>query len=227
MAEILQKQANAQIDNDIQICGTVSGVAFTQNQRDEVRILGDKVGALAAHSGSHQTNYILLCSEPPNEVVSGKPIVATLMASHGKKCYLGNQDSFSGDYFFNQPLYIYNEEMNSVSETDIRIRKLTPKECAKLQGFPENWASNLGVANPTEELIQQNQNIFSIYAATIGNAGKKKTEKQIRKWLANPHSDTAEYTMWGNGVALPCVYFIMEGIVWHAAQGNAEYNLEI
>lgn len=32
-------------------------------------------------------------------------------------------------------------------------------------------------------------------------------------WCSDvPHSDTAEYKMWGNGVALPCVLYIMEGI---------------
>lgn len=35
-------------------------VAFTQNQRDELRLLGDKVGALSASHGTHQTNYIAL-----------------------------------------------------------------------------------------------------------------------------------------------------------------------
>jgi DNA (cytosine-5)-methyltransferase 1 len=36
----------------------VEPVAFTQNQRDEVRLLGDAAGALAAGGGSHQTNYV-------------------------------------------------------------------------------------------------------------------------------------------------------------------------
>jgi len=34
-------------------------VAFTQNQREEVRVLGDEVGALSASGGSHQTNYLM------------------------------------------------------------------------------------------------------------------------------------------------------------------------
>jgi DNA (cytosine-5)-methyltransferase 1 len=36
----------------------VEPVAFTQNQRDEVRLLGDTAGALAAGGGMHQTNYV-------------------------------------------------------------------------------------------------------------------------------------------------------------------------
>lgn len=32
-------------------------------------------------------------------------------------------------------------------------------------------------------------------------------------WCADvPHKDTPEYRMWGNGVALPCVLYVMEGI---------------
>ena len=27
-----------------------------------------------------------------------------------------------------------------------------------------------------------------------------------------PHSDSAEYKMWGNGMALPCVLYVIEGI---------------
>ena len=38
----------------------------------------------------------------------------------------------------------------------------------------------------------------------------------IVKWLKNPHSDSAEYKMWGNGVALPNVCFVLSGIVYYA-----------
>lgn len=50
------------------------------------------------------------------------------------------------------------------------VRRLTPQECAMLQGFPADWAADV------------------------------------------PHSDTAEYKMWGNGMALPCMLYIMEGL---------------
>ena len=38
--------------------------------------------------------------------------------------------------------------------------------------------------------------------------------RQIVKWLKTPYSDAAEYKMWGNGVALPCVWFVLSGIVF-------------
>jgi hypothetical protein len=34
-------------------------VCFQQNQREEVRLLGEKTGAIAANGGAHQTNYIM------------------------------------------------------------------------------------------------------------------------------------------------------------------------
>ena len=48
----------------------------------------------------------------------------------------------------------------------------------------------------------------------MGSAVKTKSEKQILAWLKNPHSDSAEYKLWGNGVALPCVFFVLSGIVY-------------
>lgn len=50
------------------------------------------------------------------------------------------------------------------------IRRLTPLECCRLQGFPDWW----------EEGVEG--------------------------------SDTARYKMWGNGMALPCVLYVMQGI---------------
>lgn len=49
---------------------------------------------------------------------------------------------------------------------------------------------------------------------------KPKSEKQIRAWLKNPHSDSAEYKLWGNGVALPCVFFVLSGIAWVSSCRN-------
>lgn len=50
------------------------------------------------------------------------------------------------------------------------VRKLTPTECASLQGFEKDWCALV------------------------------------------PHKDAAEYKMWGNGMAFPCMLYIMEGV---------------
>ena len=92
------------------------------------------------------------------------------------------------------------------------VRRLTPRECAKLQGFDPNWCSDLGTENPSEEEMQFWRDVFETHRKVMGTAKKPKTDNQIRKWLANPHTDGAEYRMWGNGVSLPVIFYIMYGI---------------
>ena len=94
------------------------------------------------------------------------------------------------------------------------VRRLTPTECARLQGFPDWWCSNLGTDEPTEEEIEFWTEVFETHRSVMGSSSKPKSRNQIIKWLKAPHSDSAEYKMWGNGVALPCVWFVLSGIVF-------------
>ena len=144
--------------------------------------------------------------DPPviNDVqtASGKEVFGTLSASMGSKQWLGNQEAFSGDYHIMEPEYI--------------VRRLTPTECARLQGFPDWWCSGLGTEEPTEDDLAFWREVFDTHRKIAGTSAKPKTDKQIIKWLKDPHSDSAEYKMWGNGVALPNVYFVLSGIVYYA-----------
>ena len=54
----------------------------------------------------------------------------------------------------------------------------------------------------------------------MGTSAKPKTDNQLIKWLKNPHSDSAEYRMWGNGIALPCAVFVLAGIVYFHSGGD-------
>ena len=95
------------------------------------------------------------------------------------------------------------------------VRRLTPTECARLQGFPDWWCSSLETINPSEEEIARWREIFDTHRRITSPEKKSKTDKQIIKWLKQPHSDSAEYKMWGNGVALPCVFFVLAGIAYY------------
>ena len=99
-------------------------------------------------------------------------------------------------------------------ESGYTVRRLTPTECARLQGFPDFWCTGLEEPNPSDEEVAFWQDVWDTYAKVIGDC-KPKTEKQVRRWLSNPHSDSAEYKLWGNGVALPCVFFVLAGIVYY------------
>lgn len=100
------------------------------------------------------------------------------------------------------------------------VRRLTPTECARLQGFPDWWCTDLGTDEPTDEELTFWKDVFETHRKIVGGAVKPKSEKQILTWLKNPHSDSAEYKLWGNGVALPCVYFVLSGIVWFSSCSN-------
>ena len=52
------------------------------------------------------------------------------------------------------------------NRTKYIVRRLIPKECARLQGFPPDWCDDV------------------------------------------PHSDSAEYKLWGNGIALCSLDFV-------------------
>ena len=101
-------------------------------------------------------------------------------------------------------------------EPDYIVRRLTPTECARLQGFPGWWCDALGTDEPTENEIEFWTEVFEIHRRVMGTSSKPKSRNQIIKWLKDPHSDFAEYKMWGNGVALPNVCFVLSGIVYYA-----------
>ena len=106
------------------------------------------------------------------------------------------------------------------------IRRLTPTECGRLQGFPDGWADNLEIENITADDIDYWKLIFQQHAESLGIVKKDKTDNQIKKWLSNPESDTAKYKMWGNGIALPCATFVMEGIA-HELQRRSMKEITI
>ena len=102
--------------------------------------------------------------------------------------------------------------VNDVAGQRYIVRRLTPKECGRLQGFPDGWCDGLETENPSSEELDFWTEVFETYREVVTKATKPRSEKQIRKWLASPHTDSAEYKMWGNGVALPNVCFILAGI---------------
>ena len=106
--------------------------------------------------------------------------------------------------------------INDTDGLEYIVRRLTPTECARLQGFPDWWCSDLGTEHPSDSEVYEWYKIFETYRKVTGGGSKPKTDKQIRAFLTDPHSDSAEYKMWGNGVALPCVYFVLSGIAWIA-----------
>lgn len=105
---------------------------------------------------------------------------------------------------------------DSTPEIEYIVRRLTPQECALLQGMPTWWCDGLGTENPTEEQVTWWQNVFETYNKAVGKTCKSKSRKQIEKWLKNPYSDSAAYKMWGNGCASSNALFVLAGIAYYA-----------
>lgn len=108
----------------------------------------------------------------------------------------------------------YKDPPTVSAEPSYVVRRLTPTECARLQGFPDWWCGNLKTENPTDEEMAFWRKVFETHRRITGASSKPKTDKQIRKWLQNPHTDSAEYKMWGNGLSVPISYFVLSGIAW-------------
>ena len=293
------------------IC-VVEPVAFTQNQRDEVRDLGEKSAALAAEPGMKQQTFVAQPEEMTafhvnqrNELINlhgksgalmatrsdqmqtfvlqgnmigrkdengpqgdgvnedvcftldatdrhavcapedvyamttgsymqvAKEVVPTLMARdykdpttiapvpHLNEGVMGtvatgaHPSGFNGQDAFNDRLVIDNPEAQPAPVT-YTVRRLTPTECARLQGFPDWWCRDLGTEDPTEEELAFWADVFETHRKIVTHAKKPKTEKQIRKWLADPYTDSAEYRIWGNGICLANAFFVLAGIAWCA-----------
>lgn len=141
----------------------------------------------------------------------------------------GKHYSASKNSFF---MHTAEEQANTLVATDYKdppilndapndeplyiVRRLTPVECARLQGFPDWWCDGLGDPDPSEEEVSFWAGVWNEWQRVTGK--KPKTEKQVRRWLADPYTDSAAYKLWGNGVAECNVYFVLCGIAWNASR---------
>lgn len=124
-------------------------VVYREPKRGE--IVADDIGSTLIAHLEHNPNDIVVYDAQRNG--DGR-IVPTLTGDH---------ESRVTDY---TALAVFLEKLRRYI-----VRRLTPLECCRLQGFPDWWED--GVSG----------------------------------------SDSARYKMWGNGMALPCVLYVMEGIV--------------
>ena len=93
------------------------------------------------------------------------------------------------------------------------VRRLTPIEVCRLQGFPDNWSDIQHYDDISDEERDFWEKIRKQHAETYGKAYKPfKTKAQMVKWLNGLRTDSAEYKAYGNSVAVPCVEFVMGGI---------------
>jgi DNA (cytosine-5)-methyltransferase 1 len=108
----------------------------------------------------------------------------------------------------------YNDMLVAGKENDVQyiVRRLTPTECARLQGFPDLWGHLDEKAEFSDAEYRFWLNVRNTHAAINGKQTKDYSVEQMLKWYSKLHTDSAEYKMWGNGIALPCALYVTEGI---------------
>ena len=101
---------------------------------------------------------------------------------------------------------------SGVVRTRYTVRRLTPTECARLQGFPDKWGHPDHKDDFTDDEYQFWLGVRNTHAAINGKAERQYTKEQMLAWYNKLHTDSAEYRMWGNGIALPTALYVMQGI---------------
>ncbi|MBO5968983.1 MAG: DNA cytosine methyltransferase [Clostridia bacterium] len=122
----------------------------------------------------------------------------TLDASYFKGCGMREGKERDVVAIFTEPRYI--------------VRRLTPTECARLQGFPDVWGHIDCKDDFTDEEYEFWLNIRNTHAEINGRRVRDYTKKQMLTWYNKLQTDSAMYKLWGNGIALPCALYVMEGI---------------
>ena len=109
-----------------------------------------------------------------------------------------------------------------MSEKRYRVRRLTPTECARLQGFPDDW----GIPDAKETMSRDEADFWNevrrTRAAMDGREAKPLTPEQLIKWHNALRTDSSEYQGWGNGLALPNASFVIGRIADALRQRDSE-----
>lgn len=155
----------------------------------------------------------------------------TLSCMHDQQIIIAiDRETFNCGQRFNRNLGISLNGVNSTlnaqgpgavamqEEENYVVRRLTPTECARLQGFPDNWGEIDHKEDFTDDEYEFWLNVRNTHATINGKTVREYTKKSMLTWYNKLHSDGAEYKMWGNGIALPNALYVMRGIELEAKE---------
>jgi len=153
--------------------GRILPVAFAQNSRDEVRLLngdGALAGALSAEHGTHQTTYV---AQPvvPYDLFQVTAPINRQNRDTTSPCHTLARDNAAHAAVV-QPL-AFHPTQDPIYSTDgsthcmgigtksghatigvmqsMAVRRLTPRECERLQGFPDDYTKISWKKKPADE----------------------------------------------------------------------------
>lgn len=111
------------------------------------------------------------------------------------------------------------------------VRRLLPMECGRLQGFPDGWGKIAPLTDAEE--IQFWREVYLRNCKIKGQKPKKiiaradgaRSDAAVKRWHDELHSPSAEYSMWGNGMALPNALFFVQNAFRELGKSAAEVKL--
>lgn len=162
---------------------------------------GETVPTITGDHNNRVTDYTALCIEEqrPYQNATGP-----LMANSHPGSYTG-QDAYTD-------MFVVGKEKTVAMPGHYIVRHLTPTECARLQGFPDWWGEIPKKDNLTDDEYTFWLNVRNTYAKINNKTTKEYSKEQMLSWYNKLHSDSSEYKMWGNGIALPNALYVMQGI---------------
>lgn len=122
-----------------------------------------------------------------------------------------------------------------ISEKQTRnyiVRRLTPTECARLQGFADRWGDIDAMDRMSAKDYQFWKEARNTHDVVIKGKDPKDlkdyTVKQMVAWYNKLQTDSAEYKMWGNGIAFPTALYVIQGIADALSRTRYDgYNTEV
>ena len=101
------------------------------------------------------------------------------------------------------------------------VRRLTPLECCRLQGYPDGWTENISFDALSQEQVDQLEPIRKTWAEVNGKSYKPcKNREELIKWFNGLQTDSAEYKAYGNSLAIPCSYDVISRIAKAIREGE-------
>lgn len=200
---------------------TGKNVATTLTVDKDRTIIAHKDERLAGNFCDRETD------QNGNGIKSGKSVTLNTTDRHavaydarnsriGGKVSGTLQAKENGEYSLNK--------INPLIETAPRyiVRRLMPIECGRLQGFPDGWGEieklRADMPDDTADFWRE------VYKTDCKIKGKKpqrailESKDKLAAWHNKLHTDSAEYKMWGNGMALPNALFFIQRAVRLAAE---------
>ncbi len=141
-------------------------------------------------------------------------------------CYNIGADQSSGMLSDNPYSGIYETDGNGGNQggtailqelIDWIVRRLTLRECERLQGYPDDWTVLSKISDMFDEDYMFFRDVFCTYRAINGKRVKKPpTKEQIIKRYNKLDKDSPRYRALGNSLAIPCALRVLDGIaeVW-------------